>query len=1537
MADQRKIAAGVDLLLGQRAPAASEQEDEAKIKAGAQLLLGGNQPSKTQAVIPAATPPGVPYDPDFADFVGASAESFGVGLGDSLFAAKRGFYNLTLDFILDHTDAGKELVRMSRSPREAVKEALIQNAEALPRALPSTAAVLKIEDYLTDKLKRDLASRPTEVQENLAVQVSGAMGQITGTAAQAAIPGVGVGLAMTSGAAQGFNEVYEEARQKGATMGDAVVGALPSAAAAAVLEPLGARAATSVGKVFNRWNQRSGGAVERILDDLSKRAGTEAAKRVTGKAGEELIEVSMDKIFADAATAGLKRVPGGKALTGATGQAFGRIGRAGAVEFFGEGMEKVLANAGVNYATEQDVSLLRGVVDEGIVGGSAGALIRSVVETIVGIRARRGAGTIINISPKVGDTPLYNEDGTPIKMSEVMSGMTPEEMATKETQVVADAAASYRDQIIASRGQKDSPRYIPETVSTRELAIVISNERKIDMALATQAAERAKSMVAERLAREPLEPVFEPKVDPTNPMTWSGLTEEQATAAYNEEYSEYLAQLEKFNQRLEKQRAVAQEFGADYLGGVDDLDELRLQASNENARFWSEMYGDPERGVSTKRGPKGEEVAIPRTTVAKLQTTWQELFNEEYALELMEADVKRRGQVDFATQRRNQDAIEQARANIEAYKQILAEEYRRFPTINRLYESGVERNVWKSYLQKQRELDPTRAAIQAELLRNQNKSQVSPEERLKSRQQKIEADAKKRAEDVKRAEEAQAELLEQFPGGKPTPERKADLDELKRFIRRSYRKQKRVRTEEEQAEYDAFEAALPGLLNDFNAAKSNAEQARAELKGLEDDIYALRKDIEKAVSDRQLSTARKLKAELDEKNGLLDQKKKQAVQADLRLREARDRLATYEAKPEEPPEAPPEAPPQPPQPPSKPPTKPPAAPAAPAAPAPAAPAAPAVAPTPQVQAAPAAAAAKPSVVLEFKTGPQKEAWLEVYVRIQDLPDNEDIIEQYGQDVIDELVALDDAANSISVSNKAADLLRELFDDQRAMTEGAIQSKIYEHGTDNSGKPVTRQKIESQYKIYEKYLEQLDSALEEQAGQYAEEPTPAPVAAPTTAPEKSVLPTAASVTVAPSAPPRIASFFSGMGTVEAMLGKVSHVLAVEHEQDIVDAYNEAHGTKFQSASVFDINIDDVKDANPDLFHASPVCKEFSVAKFGQRNPDVDEVRSAQQIAKVIREVQPPAVTIENVPGYNDFPPFQNIVSALKEAGYKYRILIVDAADYGAAQRRERLIVQAVRSGELPPVPEKTGPADWYEQTKDLLASAEESPMGPDELARIKSMIQKGTLDGTKPIITMGGSAFKGKANASNSGGPAPTLPASPNQVVRVLFPDGRTVRVPSRALARLQGLPDLLTLPARATTAKKVLGNGVHGVITEKFIRPLLPASGKPAISPEPLSQIDAQVRAMLNPDSTKKFVFVAEGSPQPTQSLVTGPVKVYAVKLTGAKGGMRGTLYTTDLRLSMSARARAQREGGVTEQQLGEFLYNRSQGKPKDPVVEELI
>lgn len=353
------------------------------------------------------------------------------------------------------------------------------------------------------------------------------------------------------------------------------------------------------------------------------------------------------------------------------------------------------------------------------------------------------------------------------------------------------------------------------------------------------------------------------------------------------------------------------------------------------------------------------------------------------------------------------------------------------------------------------------------------------------------------------------------------------------------------------------------------------------------------------------------------------------------------------------------------------------------------------------------------------------------------------------------------------------------------------------------------------------------------------------------PSKSVTPTAASVTVAPQYAPRVATFFSGTGTVEAMLGRVSHVLAVENEDAVVDAYNAAHGTKFASRNVFDVNVDEVKAVNPDLFHASPVCKEFSLANLGKQAPDQDEIRSAQQVAKVIREVQPPAVTIENVPAYAQFGPFKDIESALKEAGYKYRILVVDAADYGAAQTRKRLIVQAVRTGELPPLPEKTGPADWFELTKDLLATAEESKIGPDELARIQSMIKAGKLDATKPIITMGGSAIKGVANAANAGGPAPVVNASERQVVRVLYPDGRSVRVPMRALARLQGLPDSFTIPSSTPIAKKVLGNGVHGVITEKFIRPLLPKAAQQ--DGQPVAPVTAQGENAPVPAARNKF------------------------------------------------------------------------------------
>jgi site-specific DNA-cytosine methylase len=307
--------------------------------------------------------------------------------------------------------------------------------------------------------------------------------------------------------------------------------------------------------------------------------------------------------------------------------------------------------------------------------------------------------------------------------------------------------------------------------------------------------------------------------------------------------------------------------------------------------------------------------------------------------------------------------------------------------------------------------------------------------------------------------------------------------------------------------------------------------------------------------------------------------------------------------------------------------------------------------------------------------------------------------------------------------------------------------------------------------------------------------------------------------------RIATWFSGTGTVEAALAGASSVHAVEYTPEIMAQFNEAHDTEYTASDVTKISPHDVADSDPDHFHASPVCKNFSKAK-RSRDPNDIDIASAQAVAGVIRESGVPSITVENVQDYRDTEPYKIITEALTDAGYTWDVVEHDAADYGAAQSRKRLLVRAVKGGKLPPLPSKQAPGDWFSLVEDLIASAPESEIPTWESERIEAMKARGSLDGSKPIITMGGSAGKSVAAARNSGGPAPTLKATPKEVPRIIMPDGRVVKVTPRMMARLMGLPDTFSIPEHFGFAKTVLGNGIHGSVTEALIQPLVNMAGR---------------------------------------------------------------------------------------------------------------
>ena len=335
-------------------------------------------------------------------------------------------------------------------------------------------------------------------------------------------------------------------------------------------------------------------------------------------------------------------------------------------------------------------------------------------------------------------------------------------------------------------------------------------------------------------------------------------------------------------------------------------------------------------------------------------------------------------------------------------------------------------------------------------------------------------------------------------------------------------------------------------------------------------------------------------------------------------------------------------------------------------------------------------------------------------------------------------------------------------------------------------------------------------------------------------------------------PRVAVDFAGGGTMEAAMGKHATIHAAEIDPKVSAEYNRAHGTNFKPQNVHDVAPAQI--ANADLYHASPVCKSLSPANIGRKVMQRD-IDSAEKIASNILVGRPRTVSIENVPEFATKPELMDpITRALDEAGYTWDVLIHDAADYGGAMTRKRMVIRAVRDGDLPPVPAKREPGDWYKVIEDLIDDAPDAPFGKPrgkraaagkgnwEQARITEMAEKGELDLSEPIITMGGSAGSAVAYARNAGVPAPTLKATSKEKARIILPDGRVKELTTRMMARLMGLPDSFRIPEDKGLAKTILGNGIHAETTRNFIEPLAqvgarseaptPRAGEPQVPPQ---------------------------------------------------------------------------------------------------------
>ena len=303
-----------------------------------------------------------------------------------------------------------------------------------------------------------------------------------------------------------------------------------------------------------------------------------------------------------------------------------------------------------------------------------------------------------------------------------------------------------------------------------------------------------------------------------------------------------------------------------------------------------------------------------------------------------------------------------------------------------------------------------------------------------------------------------------------------------------------------------------------------------------------------------------------------------------------------------------------------------------------------------------------------------------------------------------------------------------------------------------------------------------------------------------------------------------TYFSGGGLVEEGLkGIIDPVVAVEYDRKISGVYRNNFGQHIVTADVRDVDPKELVkqiDGEVEYFHASPVCKNYSQAKSNGGEVELDK-ETAKSTADFIDAVKPRVVTIENVKGYKDSEAMKIITQALDKNGYKWDADVYNAADFGGYTSRERLIVRAVKDGELPEKPEKQPrKSGWLEAVEDILPTlkVKESGVAPWMDARLKA-------DGIdwqkveKPLYVMGSAYADGKIPHAYGDEILPTLRTKSGDVI--IMPGGKVLRADGRVLARITGLGDDYLLPKTESLAHTIIGNGIPVQLTQGVIAPLL--------------------------------------------------------------------------------------------------------------------
>lgn len=157
-------------------------------------------------------------------------------------------------------------------------------------------------------------------------------------------------------------------------------------------------------------------------------------------------------------------------------------------------------------------------------------------------------------------------------------------------------------------------------------------------------------------------------------------------------------------------------------------------------------------------------------------------------------------------------------------------------------------------------------------------------------------------------------------------------------------------------------------------------------------------------------------------------------------------------------------------------------------------------------------------------------------------------------------------------------------------------------------------------------------------------------------------------------PHWVEFFAGVGGVAAVLGRHVQVLAIEQSTSALAFYQANHSHPVWNRNICGLRAAELPPGA--AWWLSPPCQPYTV-KGARRDAEDPRAAPLTHLLGLLPDVAPPAVYLENVPGFVGSEMQQRLLEVLGNVGYNIEEVEVCPTYFGVPMRRRRYYLRASR--------------------------------------------------------------------------------------------------------------------------------------------------------------------------------------------------------------------------------------------------------------------